>query len=100
MIELQSLAALLGILATTVAAAGAYRTLGRMEGQIGRWGHRLDDHSGQLKDHDKMFLEIAHMPTSMGEVKKRIGRVESKLNAIMVNMNIEVGEKNDGSGDG
>ncbi len=65
-----------GLAGTAIAAAGAYRVLGRIEGTVGRYGERLQDHSDAIKG-------LVFLPKFVKEMEKDLESIKSDVASIL-----------------
>lgn len=69
---IQSWGAVLSATGAFVAGAGAWRTMGRIEGRVERWSDRLDKHSGAIKDHVVLFARLETLPEKFSLLSRQV----------------------------
>ena len=74
-----SIVSALGLAGTAIAAAGAYRVLGRIEGTVGRYGERLQEHSDAIKDLVFLPKFVREMETDLESIKTDVASILDKL---------------------
>lgn len=67
---------ILSVLLAAGAAAGAWRTMGRIEGKVERYHDRLNRHSAKIDEHDVALIRINGLP-------RQIQRLEEKVDVLV-----------------
>lgn len=53
-------------------AAGAWRTMGRIEGKVERYHDRLNRHSGKIDEHDAALVRINGLPLQIQQLEDKV----------------------------
>jgi hypothetical protein len=79
---IQQWGSLIGVLVAAIAASGAWRVLGRIEGKVERYSDRLDDHSETLEAHEMMLVKLSLLPECIEELKTEIKDLKLHVDSI------------------
>jgi len=83
------------------AACGAWRSMGKIEGMVGRFCERLDKHSKAIDAHEVKFVRLETMPERLSQLNDRVDKGLSQLGGKIDDLNASIQSlTNKGADDG
>ena len=63
-------------------AAGAWRTMGRIEGKVERYKDRLNRHSDKIDEHDAALIRINGLPRQIQRLEDKVDELVSQIRGL------------------